>query len=35
MSTIYVMRHAEKPDGTAQGVNEQGGVDAESLTPRG
>jgi broad specificity phosphatase PhoE len=35
MSTIYVMRHAEKPGGTDQGVNKQVDADAESLIPRG
>ena len=33
--TIYVIRHAEKPDGSAAGVNAQGGADPESLIVRG
>lgn len=35
MSTIFVIRHAEKPDGQSQGVNEAGSNDPESLIPRG
>lgn len=35
MTTIYVIRHAEKPDGTTRGVNEEGLRDPSSLTPRG
>jgi broad specificity phosphatase PhoE len=35
MSTIFVMRHAEKPDGVNQGVDITGAVDPESLIPRG
>jgi broad specificity phosphatase PhoE len=33
--TIYVIRHAEKPDGSATGTNAQGGADPESLIVRG
>ena len=35
MTAIYVMRHAEKPNGTTQGVDEQGKTNPKSLTPRG
>jgi broad specificity phosphatase PhoE len=35
MSTIFVIRHAEKPDAKHQGVNEAGSNDNESLTPLG
>ena len=33
--TIYVIRHAEKPDGNAMGVNAMGGAAPESLIVRG
>jgi hypothetical protein len=35
MSTIYLIRHAEKPDKGHQGVDETGAPDDESLIPRG
>jgi broad specificity phosphatase PhoE len=35
MATIYVIRHAEKPDGPNQGVDETGAVDDESLIVAG
>ena len=35
MSTIYLVRHAEKPDSEAQGVDAAGAADPESLIPRG
>jgi len=35
MSIILVMRHAEKPDGAALGVDETGAVDDQSLIVRG
>jgi len=35
MTTILLIRHAEKPDGQYQGVNELGVNDPESLIPRG
>ncbi len=35
MSTIYVIRHGEKPDGVCQGVDITGAADPESLIPRG
>ena len=35
MTTILLIRHAEKPDGEYQGVNELGVNDAESLIPQG
>jgi broad specificity phosphatase PhoE len=35
MSTIYVIRHGEKPDGANQGVDITGAADQESLIPRG
>lgn len=35
MTTILLIRHAEKPDGQNQGVTEQGGNDPDSLIPRG
>lgn len=35
MPTIFLIRHAEKPDDTNQGVDEQGGNDPRSLTPTG
>ena len=33
--TIFVIRHAEKPAGSAIGVNESGGTDPDSLIVRG
>ena len=33
--TIFLIRHAEKPEGQIQGVNEQGSNDPESIIPRG
>jgi broad specificity phosphatase PhoE len=35
MTTILIIRHAEKPDGINQGVTEKGTSDSESLIPRG
>lgn len=35
MNVILVMRHAEKPDGVALGVDEMGAADEQSLTVRG
>jgi len=35
MATIYLIRHAEKPDGTSNGVTETGVPDPDSLIPRG
>jgi broad specificity phosphatase PhoE len=35
MSTIFIIRHAEKPEGAIQGVTESGSQDAESLIPQG
>lgn len=35
MSTIFLIRHAEKPDGANQGVDETGAHDKESLIVRG
>lgn len=35
MTRILLIRHAEKPDGQSQGINERGGSDSESLIPRG
>jgi broad specificity phosphatase PhoE len=35
MSTIFVIRHAEKPDGSCQGIDQSGSSDQESLIPRG
>jgi hypothetical protein len=35
MKNIFLMRHAEKPDGQTQGVDEMGANSAESLIPRG
>ncbi len=35
MKTIFVIRHAEKPDGTNQGVDETGATDEEALIVRG
>ena len=35
MTNIFVIRHAEKPSGQLQGVNEQGINDEKSLIPRG
>ena len=35
MSAIYLIRHAEKPEGKLQGVDENGKDDPESLIPRG
>ena len=35
MATIYLIRHAEKPAGSVNGVDENGLQDPESLTPRG
>ena len=35
MTTILLIRHAEKPDGQSQGVNERGENDPDSLIPRG
>lgn len=35
MSTIFLIRHAEKPDGTNKGVDETGAPDKESLIVRG
>ena len=35
MTSIFVMRHGEKPNGVAQGVDEQGTANPKSLTPRG
>jgi len=32
---VYIIRHAEKPEGAVQGVDLSGGADAESLTVRG
>jgi hypothetical protein len=34
-ATIYLIRHAEKPDGGIVAVDENGGPDPESLIPRG
>jgi hypothetical protein len=34
-TTIMLIRHAEKPDGDAQGVDEDGNPDVDSLVPRG
>jgi hypothetical protein len=33
--TIYIIRHAEKPDGVSAGVDENGSPSNKSLTPRG
>ena len=35
MSTVYLIRHAEKPDKGDQGVDQTGAPDEESLIPRG
>jgi broad specificity phosphatase PhoE len=35
MPTIFMIRHAEKPDGTNQGIDETGAMDDESLIVRG
>lgn len=35
MAVIFIMRHAEKPDGAWQGVDERGFPDEQSLTVRG
>lgn len=35
MSTIFIIRHAEKPQGANQGVQESGAQDPESLIPQG
>ncbi|MBL6617311.1 MAG: hypothetical protein ISP45_25085, partial [Reyranella sp.] len=35
MSVILVIRHAEKPDGVALGVDENGVIDEQSLIVRG
>ena len=35
MTTVYLIRHAEKPDKGKQGVDQKGGPDEESLIPRG
>jgi hypothetical protein len=35
MSVIFLIRHAEKPDGSCRGINESGADDQESLIPRG
>jgi broad specificity phosphatase PhoE len=35
MITIYLIRHAEKPDGASTGVDQQGAEDSKSLVPRG
>ena len=35
MTTILLIRHAEKPEGQSQGVNDRGENDPDSLTPRG
>jgi broad specificity phosphatase PhoE len=35
MSAIFIIRHAERPDGSYQGINELGANDPESLIPRG
>src|SRR5579863_2555501 len=35
MSTIFIIRHAEKPDDPDQGITETGTIDGESLIPRG
>jgi len=35
MSTIFIIRHAEKPQGANQGVQESGTEDPESLIPQG
>jgi broad specificity phosphatase PhoE len=35
MDRIYVIRHAEKPNGDARGVDGTGSPDPESLTPQG
>lgn len=35
MSVILVIRHAEKPDGIALGIDEKGAVDDQSLIVRG
>jgi broad specificity phosphatase PhoE len=35
MSTIYLIRHAEKPNGAATGVDHNGAEDSRSLVPRG
>jgi hypothetical protein len=35
VTTIILIRHAEKPDGEFQGVNEIGANDPDSLIPRG
>jgi broad specificity phosphatase PhoE len=35
MSSIFVIRHAEKPDAKAQGVDDKGVADPDSLIPRG
>jgi len=34
-ATIYLIRHAEKPEANVGGVDDNGNVDAESLTPMG
>jgi hypothetical protein len=35
MNAIFLIRHAEKPDGSANGVDITGSSDADSLIPRG